>query len=377
MHYVRNAHIVTTSEHFLGSVSISGGRFEYLHAGASGLAGEDWRGDYLLPGLVELHTDHLEKHLMPRPQVPWPMLSAIIAHDAQLAAAGVTTVLDAIAIGDVDPDSTRLEIMAVQIQGLRDAHALGLLRADHFLHLRLELVEPQLQDLFARYADDDDVRLVSLMDHTPGQRQWRDFDHYRSSVGAKHGWSGEKLAQMQDILLQRQATYVADNRHAVLARCRERRVPVPLATHDDTTAEHVYEGVADGARIAEFPTTLVAAQIARQHGLQIVMGAPNRVRGGSHAGNVPAMTLARCGLLDILSSDYVPASLLHAAFLLQEDGYSLPKAIATVSHTPAQAIGLYDRGEIAAQRRADFLRVRMVQGMPVVLEVWKAGQRVI
>ena len=136
------------------------------------------------------------------------------------------------------------------------------------------------------------------------------------------------------------------------------------------------EGVQEGVSISEFPTTLIAAQCAREHGLAVVMGAPNSVRGRSHSGNVAAAELARHGLLDILSSDYVPASLLHGAFLLQENNYTLPQAIATVSRNPAQRIGLTDRGEIAVGLRADFLRVRMFQGVPVVLGVWKQGRQI-
>ncbi|MDP9109639.1 MAG: amidohydrolase family protein, partial [Pseudomonadota bacterium] len=175
---------------------------------------------------------------------------------------------------------------------------------------------------------------------------------------------------------QRKQRYAAVNRQAVLARCGARGVVLPLATHDDTTLEHVEQGVRDGVAISEFPTTLAAARAARQHGLGIIMGAPNLVRGGSHSGNVSAAELASADLLDVLSSDYVPASLLHAAFLLQKCGWDLPKAIATVSRNPARMVRLDDRGELAVGLRADFLRVRVVDGIPVVLESWKAGSRI-
>ena len=182
---------------------------------------------------------------------------------------------------------------------------------------------------------------------------------------------------MLEQLVVRQQRYAADNRRRIVASCRARATPLPLATHDDTTVEHVTEGLAEGIRISEFPTTLIAAQAARRHGFGIIMGAPNVVRGGSHSGNVSATELARADLLDALSSDYVPASLLHAAFLLQQEGFSLPRAMAVVSRNPARMIGLHDRGEIAIGLRADFLRVRMVDDIPVVLQVWKAGQRIV
>lgn len=356
---------------------VSHGKISELADGVAGLAGEDWQGDYLLPGLVEVHTDNMEKHLMPRPKVHWPVMPAILAHDAQIAASGITTVLDAIAVGDIDPDSVRMQTLKPCVEGLRLAEQAGLLRAQHFLHMRLELAEPDLLDLFSPFLQDDRLKLVSLMDHTPGQRQWTDLAHYRTYVTGKRGWSEQKVDKMLGILLERQQRHVAENRQLVIQRCQQHAQPIPLASHDDTTAEHVHEGVADGVSISEFPTSLLAAQMARQQGLAIVMGAPNRVRGGSHSGNVSAGELARHDLLDILSSDYVPASLLQAAFMLQEDGYDLPKAIATVSRAPARALGLHDRGEISVGLKADFIRVRMLDNLPVVIAAWRDGRQIV
>ncbi|MBI3726961.1 MAG: alpha-D-ribose 1-methylphosphonate 5-triphosphate diphosphatase [Burkholderiales bacterium] len=374
---IRNARIVTADSLFSGSMVVSQGKISELADSDAGLAGEDWQGDYLLPGLVEVHTDNMEKHLMPRPKVHWPVMPAILAHDAQIAAAGITTVLDAIAVGDIDPDSVRMQTLKPCVDGLRIAEQAGLLRAQHFLHMRLELAEPDLLHLFSPFLQDDRLKLVSLMDHTPGQRQWTDLAHYRVYVTGKRGWSEQKVDKMLGILLERQQRHVAENRQLVIRQCQQHAHPIPLASHDDTTAEHVHEGVADGVSISEFPTSLLAAQMARRQGLSIVMGAPNRVRGGSHSGNVSAGELARHDLLDILSSDYVPASLLQAAFMLQEDGYDLPKAIATVSKAPARALGLDDRGEIAVGLKADFIRVRMLDKLPVVIAAWRDGRQIV
>ncbi|GAA4020866.1 alpha-D-ribose 1-methylphosphonate 5-triphosphate diphosphatase [Actimicrobium antarcticum] len=383
MTLIRNAVLITADQQFPGAMEITAQHISALHSGSSQQltsqhAGYDWQGDLLLPGMVELHTDNLEKHLMPRPKVAWPIIPAIVAHDAQVAAAGITTVLDAIAVGDIDPDSVRMQTLTSCVAGLHQAQEAGILRADHFLHLRLELAEQHLLELFEPLVDDPLLRMVSLMDHTPGQRQWSDFAHYRTYMSGKRGWSDHKVEAMLEDMLKRQVRYAERNRDAVIERCRHRatRFPLPLASHDDTTQEHVDQGIGHGVTMSEFPTTLLAAKAARAGGLGIIMGAPNRVRGGSHSGNVAASELARAGLLDALSSDYVPASLLHAAFLLQEDGYSLPRAIATVSRNPASMVGLTDRGEIAVGLRADFLRVRVVAGMPVVLETWKAGARI-
>ncbi len=376
MNAIRNARIVTADEDFTGSLVIRGESIMEVNRGTAGVVGEDWDGDFLIPGLVELHTDNLEKHLMPRPKVQWPILPAIIAHDAQIASAGITTVLDAIAVGDIDSDSLRNQTLAACTDGLNRAIASGVLRADHYLHIRLELAEERLLDMFEPFLHDERLRLVSLMDHTPGQRQWTDISHYRTYVSGKRGWSDDKIDSMLGRLLERQQAYAASNRRAVVAGCRQRAQPVPLAAHDDTTIAHVDESIGDGILISEFPTTLAAAGAARAHGMGIIMGAPNMVRGGSHSGNVSAAALARADLLDVLSSDYVPASLLHAAFLLQGEGVGLAKAIGTVTRNPAQMVGLTDRGEIAPGLRADYVRVRVVDAVPIVMGVWRQGRRI-
>jgi alpha-D-ribose 1-methylphosphonate 5-triphosphate diphosphatase len=289
-------------------------------------------------------------------------------------------VLDALAVGDIDHESVRFEALDESVQILAHAVEQQLLRAEHLLHLRCEIAVPQVMDLFAPLVDNPLLRLVSLMDHTPGQRQWTDISHYRIYVTGKKGWSEDKMERMLDELVDAQQCYAAPHRHAIAALCRHRGIP--MATHDDTTVDHVLQAVSEGIAIAEFPTTVAAADAARTHGIATIMGAPNVVRGGSHSGNVAAVELAQRGLLDALSSDYVPASLLHAAWLLTgEAGFSLPDAIATVTANPAAMAGLHDRGEIAPGQRADFIRVRPVVSAagtcPVVRGVWRSGTQIL
>jgi len=165
------------------------------------------------------------------------------------------------------------------------------------------------------------------------------------------------------------------NRKGLLELCRSRHIP--LASHDDTVPEHVLEAVESGFVISEFPTSQPAARTARSQGLGIVMGAPNLVRGGSHSGNISALELAQNDLLDCLSSDYVPHSLLHGVFLLRDEaGWELPKAARTATLNPAHLVGLDDRGEIASGKRADFVRVRELNGVPVSMMTWREGRRI-
>ena len=370
---IKNAKIVTATEAFTGCMVLEGGIIRSVERGSTSVAGaDDWAGDWLLPGLVELHTDNLEKHLMPRPGVLWNAHSATVTHDAQCAAAGITTVLDSIVIGNLDGARSQTQHMA--IQALHECRDEGLLRVEHLLHLRCEVSAPDIVEVFARYADDALLELVSVMDHTPGQRQWRDLDKYRHYTERNGSYSDADYEALVVALKAHQARYAIPNRAAIVAASHARNKP--LASHDDTDVEHVEQAGRERIAISEFPTTVAAAQAARQLGIAIVMGGPNLVKGGSHSGNVSAAELAQLDLLDIFSSDYVPASLLQSAFLLRDTvGWSLPKAINTITRNPARAIGLTDRGELAPGLRADLIRVRMSGDMPIVRGAWHQGQR--
>ena len=371
-----NARIVTADAVMHGAVRVIDGKIAEILPGATQAASaQDLAGDYLLPGLVEIHTDNMEKHFEPRPGAVWPSpLAAVLAHDSQVIGAGITTVLDAVCVGDYRDSGKRRRILKDSIDSVATARAAGLLRADHLFHLRCEISDPGVVEMFEPYADHPLLRLVSLMDHTPGQRQWRDLESFRNFHRDK-GWNDAEFA---DVIATHkvQMTQNSDvNRKAILDLCRG--LDVPLASHDDTTEDHVEQAHAEGIAISEFPTTLPAAKLARAYGMMNVMGAPNVVRGGSHSGNISALALAEAGLLDVLSSDYVPASLLHAAFLLhQRAGASLPDSMRIVALNPARSIGLIHRGEIAAGQRADLVRVRLHGDLPIVREVWRDGARV-
>lgn len=336
----------------------------------------DLEGDWLLPGLVELHTDQLEGHYSPRPKVRWHPAAAVQAHDAQIASSGITTVFDAIRVG-VDGD-TKLTAGDMRAMGaaIVESQTADRLRAEHFIHLRCEVSSVDAVDSFLHFVDDPHVRLASLMDHTPGQRQFTSLDAFKTYYGGKAGMSEREL---EAFIVQRTAQaekYSAKQRRAIADLCLGRGIV--LASHDDATCDHVAEAVDMGVTLAEFPTTMDAARMSRESGMKILMGAPNIVRGGSHSGNIAASDLAADGLLDVLSSDYFPFSLMHAAFKISEDidSLALPEAVKMVSLNPAEAAGLDDRGAIAAGRRADLVQVRTDGAVPLVRTVWRQGRRV-
>jgi alpha-D-ribose 1-methylphosphonate 5-triphosphate diphosphatase len=271
-----NARIVTDNAVIVGSLDIEDGLIRRIdEGGSSSPAAIDLDGDYLLPGLVEMHTDNMEKNLEPRPGVKWPSpMAAVLAHDAQIAAAGITTVLDAISIGESHKPG-RDTFIDDSVQGVVHGLEEDVLRADHKLHLRCEVVGETVVELARPHFDNPLVKVVSLMDHTPGQRQWRELSHWLQYHKAEHLPEDVVRARLEKLVARRERFGEA-HRKELVAMCRAH--DLIIATHDDTVAEHVDEAAREGAAISEFPTTHVAAQRARELGLKTVLGSPNVVR---------------------------------------------------------------------------------------------------
>ncbi|MCG8358357.1 MAG: alpha-D-ribose 1-methylphosphonate 5-triphosphate diphosphatase [Kiloniellales bacterium] len=372
-----NARIVLADEVVTGTLVMRDGRIEEIDRGSSTRPGaEDLEGDYLVPGLIELHTDNLEGHLIPRPGVKWPTLPALMAHDALVSSAGITTVLDALRIGDRTSDICRHDVVADAFATISQARSDDVLRADHLVHMRCEVTIEDVVEQFEAFRKEPLLRMVSLMDHTPGQRQFADIDTFKAYYGDRHKMSEAELQRLIESQTDDHERYADANRARLANSCQG--LDIALASHDDATEAHVDEASALGLTIAEFPTTVEAASAAQRKGMTTIAGAPNVVRGGSHSGNVSALELAAQRLLDCLSSDYAPVSLLHGAFILHEElDLALPEALATVTRHPAEMIGLDDRGVLAPGKRADLVRVQMHRGLPVVRCVWRTATRVV
>ncbi|VDC24569.1 alpha-D-ribose 1-methylphosphonate 5-triphosphate diphosphatase [Pseudogemmobacter humi] len=372
-----NAALVLPGEILRGQVRILDGRIAEIAQGSDLPRGaEDCGGDLLMPGLIELHTDNLERHIEPRPKVDWPHAAAIIAHDAELASVGITTVFDALRVGSVVSNARAnygeyARALADEILGLRTA---GALKISHFLHLRAEVCSETLVGELDKFGPEDRIGIVSLMDHTPGERQFRDLTQLRRYVMGKHGISDaefETHVATQKALSARHGAI-----HEAAAVSAARRYGAVLASHDDTEVSHVIRSAGHGVQFAEFPTTVEAARACKEHGIKVMMGAPNLIRGGSHSGNVAAADLAEAELLEIISSDYVPSSLLSAALMLGDLWGDLSRGVATVTAAPAEAVGLSDRGKIELDARADLVRVSRVSNAESVRGVWVQGRRV-
>ncbi len=370
--------VLTPSGLMSGTIAVKDGIITALEpAYSADSGGVDCGDDIVIPGLVDIHTDNLEKHFQPRPGALWDATGAALAHDGQCITAGITTVFDSLSLHGRKDGLDRKEALGPMIAAMDAAGQEGLLRAEHFLHLRCEVTNPELLTLVEPHLDNPRLKLLSVMDHTPGQRQTANLDRFKERM-LKAGASEDELdTVMSARTAWRDQDAAPKNRETIVALARE--YGIAIMSHDDDTVEQVEESHDDGCIAAEFPVSLAAAKKAHEFGMLNVMGGPNFVRGASHSGNLSARDCAREGLLDILSSDYVPLSMLRAAFMLTEAPFNWPleQAIATVAVNPARIGGLIDRGEIAIGQRADLVRVHMSKaGWPVPRSVWRQGVRV-
>ncbi|MFD2178342.1 alpha-D-ribose 1-methylphosphonate 5-triphosphate diphosphatase [Veronia pacifica] len=375
---ITNVKLVLEDEVVRGSLEVENGVIRTMSDSTSQVAGAvDGNGAWLMPGLIELHTDNLEKYFTPRPKVNWPEFSAMAAHDTQLIGAGITTVLDAVAVGDVRDGGHRQDNLDRMINTIVQSGKRGVNRADHLLHIRCELPHESTVDLVSHFLDLEQTRMVSLMDHSPGQRQFVNLEKYYEYYQGKYGMSDSDMQAFELEQRKQSEKWSAINRQKIADLCHQKQISA--ASHDDATREHVEESHSLGLVLAEFPTTVDAAVRSHELGMKVLMGAPNIVRGGSHSGNVAAHELASLGVLDVLSSDYFPASLLDAVFKVAEDErnhFDLVTATRLATLNAADALGMQDRGKIEEGRRADLILVSQANNQPYVQQAWTQGNRV-
>ncbi len=338
-------------------------------------------GAYLLPGLVDLHNDGYEYELNPRPNAALPPSLAFATFERRLAAAGVTTEFHAISF--MDRPSTGRTVSAAERASsyIAELRQDGFRAVDHQILHRLDVWSPAVLDMVFASVDRMPVRYLSLNDHTPGQGQFRDIEAYIARMKAYEETRGTTPLDV-DGMLRTIAVRAADTETVpgIYARLQHEasRQPLIIATHDDDSPAKVDLGWDLGARVAEFPVTVEAAERQRERGMPIMVGAPNIVRGGSQSGNLDARELIRRGLADIICADYHVPSLLSAAFALADEHLvDLPAAMCMLTLNAARAVGLTDRGAIAPGQLADLCLVRRdTNGTPQVEQVFRMGRSV-
>ncbi|MFZ5579851.1 MAG: alpha-D-ribose 1-methylphosphonate 5-triphosphate diphosphatase [Pseudomonadota bacterium] len=375
--YLTHAHIVTP-DHVLedAALLIEDGRIAAIcpeacpKTDAGGAREIDLEGRLLLPGLIDLHCDALEKEIEPRPGVHFPLDFAVQNADRRNAMAGITTVFHALSFANAElgvRNNAFAAEIACKVHALRDE-----LLVDNRVHCRYEVTDPDAPALLINLLEQDAIHLLSFMDHTPGQGQFKSEDAYRDYLARTYKKSD---AEIEQLLLDKRAAGVGAEKRMSLLAGRAHARGVQVASHDDDTPEKAALVHGLGATLSEFPINLETARAARALGMATIFGAPNILRGKSQSGSMRALDAVLEGVADCLCADYAPAAMLPSLFKLPDQaGLSIAQAVRLASLNPARAAGLHDRGAIAPGLRADLIAVRLHEGLPRVEGVWLEGQ---
>jgi len=330
----------------------------------------DATGGYVLPGLIDVHCDAIEHELQPRPGILFPVELALRSLEGHLAATGITTAFPSISFAEGEFGVRTGTVASEVVEAVHRRAGTSPVRLR--VHLRYEITDrgalPAVRDLIAGGR----VQLLSFMDHTPGQGQYRELEEYRRFLAQTYGMAPEAFERLMD---RKQAERrVAGAGLAGLA-AHAHAHGVPLCSHDDDSPAKVDLVRRWGAAICEFPTTLEAARYAASVGMAVCVGAPNVVRGGSQGGGINAQDAIASGAASMLCSDYYPAALLAAVFRLGAVPRTLPAAVRLATLHPARAAGLDEwTGSLEAGKWADLILVGIVRGLPTVTATMIGGR---
>jgi alpha-D-ribose 1-methylphosphonate 5-triphosphate diphosphatase len=359
-----------------GAINVQAGCIAAIIEGAAPVKGLNASGLTVIPGIIDLHGDMLERDIEPRPSAMFPVQVALHELDKRLAGAGITTAYAAVGFAwhqnDLRTQAKATEIIRA-VKQYRDH-----LMVDFRVHARFEIENTRTAPILQSLLDENLVDLVSLMDHTPGQGQYSNLERY---VDFMVKWLGiprdllenqakEKMVERMQKVAEVERDWGAAEEICKLAQ----RASIPLASHDDDTHAKIDRMRSMGITISEFPVTMEAARYAREQGIHIIMGAPNAFRGESNTGNLSAMSAIRAGLVDILATDYYPAAMLHAAFRIAREGVlPLHESIKLITDNPAQAVRLHDRGRLEVGLSADLVLVQEFEDYPRIRAVLREG----
>ena len=370
-HYLTNARIVLENEVLnASSLLIEEGQITAIEpASINGAKEVDLKGQLLMPGMIDLHCDALEKEVEPRPNVFFPLDFACAQADKRNAAAGITTVYHSLSFANDELGVRNNEMAANIARAVHDWHPHGLV--DNRVHCRYEITDEYALPILKQLLNEQSMHLVSMMDHTPGQGQFKDLAAYRDYLSRTY----KKTADEISVIVERKAE-AASGAFARMQSLAEaaHAAGISVASHDDDSLERVTTMKGIGADISEFPINIDAANAAKAAGMSTIFGAPNILRGKSQSGSMKAIDAIHQGVADCLCADYAPASLIVAVIGVQEQTeLDLPAAVKLVTANPAKAAKLHDRGSIAVGKRADLIAVDVPGGLPQVSHVWVNG----
>ncbi|HZY37039.1 MAG TPA: alpha-D-ribose 1-methylphosphonate 5-triphosphate diphosphatase [Mucilaginibacter sp.] len=347
-HLLTNARIVTPTENFIGTVEIENGIISSITKDKTFNEGIDLNGQWLIPGCIDIHTDYLEKELYPRASAAFPLPFALHFMDARAAACGITMVFSAVSFSDNEEKNRSLP-QAMELAGQIDKARHSLL-VRHFLHARIDPNGNGILDYLEPMRQLESLYLVVYNDHIPGERQFTMQQQIELRSKA-FGISAEEAEKR--LMLQVERTKNINNRKPIYEAFKDKYI---LGSHDDTTVEHVDEGMQFGATLSEMPTTLAAARRAKELGLWVCLGAPNYYRGGSHCGNLSCWEAMEEDLVDILCSDYHFPTMLTSVIKMINEGADPSKAVNMVTLNPAKLLNLHhETGSIEVGKRADLV----------------------
>lgn len=342
-----NAKIITPTEHFNGSVVIENNIIIDVVKGKHFSEGIDLENQWLIPGIVDIHSDYLEKELHPRPSADFPIPFAMHYLDARAVSCGITTLFSAISFSENKEKSRNFD-QAIELSKAIDEASTDLL-INHYIHARLDPNTDGVLDYLDRMADLKNLKIIVFNENIPGARQFplsRNIEMRVKSMGIS--WD-----EAEKLVLETVAEKSKINHRGAIQKVFEGRVA--LGSHDDTTIEHVVEAKHFGATLSEMPTTIEAARKAKELGMFVCMGAPNYYRGGSHCDNLACKDAITENLVDILCSDYHFPTLIGALVKLLQEGVNPSFAVNLLTKNPAEYLQLNDRGSIVVGKKADLV----------------------
>jgi alpha-D-ribose 1-methylphosphonate 5-triphosphate diphosphatase len=365
-HLLTNARIVTPSENFIGTVEIENGIIASVIKDKYYAEGIDLKGQWLIPGCIDIHTDYLEKELYPRASASFPLPFALHFMDARAATCGITTVFSAVSFSDNGEKNRKLSEameLARQIDSARHS-----LLVRHFLHARIDPNTDGILDYLEPMTQLESLYMVIYNDQIPGERQFtlqQQIEMRSKSLGISAEEAEKRLR------LQIERTSRVNNREPIYQAFKDKYI---IGSHDDTTVEHVEEGKRYGASLSEMPTTLAAARKAKELGLWVCIGAPNYYRGGSHCGNLSCWEAMEEDLVDILCSDYHFPTMLASVLRMIENGIDPSKAVNMVTLNPAKLLNFdKETGSIETGKRADIVVLDGKKSFAAVSHVFVDG----